>query len=110
MNEARWWRNYSSSTPMCFGTREPRESEPLTPFYEASCTLQPTARVQASVLYRAYVKWTEEYFVKGRLTQTAFGKEVRKRFSAEEKRTISYLGIGLRACSDTESGLDVITR
>jgi putative DNA primase/helicase len=86
-----------------------RESEPLTPFFDECCVIRDGARVQGSVLYRSYVRWSEEYYVKGRLTQTAFGKEVRKQFEVEKKKNVWYMGIGV-ADSDSEHDQQVIAR
>lgn len=81
-----------------------RESEPLTPFYEACCVIRDGARVQSADLYHAYERWRDSYHVKDRqrLNVTTFGKEVRKRFSAEKKHVTVYVGVGLRDLSHSE--------
>lgn len=81
-----------------------RESDPLTPFFEARCVLAVDARVKASELYAAYQNWCDECHVKDwqRFNQTTFGKQVKKRFATEEKRHTFYLGIGLLDASQRE--------
>ena len=72
------------------------EQQVLAPFYEACCLFQPDARVQASVLFGVYDKWCEAGGVpqKRRLSQTAFGREAKKRFASKLiNGCVWYLGI-----------------
>jgi putative DNA primase/helicase len=74
------------------------ESDSLNPFYDACCLIDARARVQASAFFVRYQRWCEANRIRPeqRLTQTAFGKQVKTRFAFEEKRHVVYLGIGLR--------------
>jgi putative DNA primase/helicase len=74
------------------------ENEPLTPFLEACCVIKENARAKASDLFSAYGRWCDENHVRDwhRLTQTTFGKQMRKRFAVDEGRHVFYVGVGLR--------------
>jgi putative DNA primase/helicase len=76
-----------------------RENEPLTAFVDECCVVLDTSRVQASALWGAYQQWAERRHLKPwerYATQMAFGLDVKRRFHADEKRVVTYLGIGLR--------------
>jgi putative DNA primase/helicase len=75
------------------------ESDPLSPFYEACCVIEPAASVRAALLFARYQRWANDTHVRpeSRMSQTAFGRQIKTRFTAEEKRHTTYLGIGIRS-------------
>lgn len=75
-----------------------KESDPLMPFFDACCVIQEGARVQASALYAAYLRWVETYRVRSRLSLVTFPREIKKRFDVDpaDTRLVWYQGIGLR--------------
>lgn len=78
------------------------ESDMLAPFFEAMCVLVSGARVQANVLYAAYVRWHRETGQRDAMSQRAFGMRLRKIFMAVEGRQVFYEGIGLRDTTQDE--------
>jgi putative DNA primase/helicase len=74
-----------------------RESELLTPFFDACCEVVGGAKVKALDLYEAYQRWCGASDINSPLNQTTFGLQVRKRFRAEKKRGVVYFG--LRLCT-----------
>lgn len=73
-------------------------SDPLAEFYEDCCVLQEGLKVQSQTLFAAYREWCVTRRVPDgeRLSQKIFGQRIRDRFSVEERRHVTYQGIGLR--------------
>jgi putative DNA primase/helicase len=85
-----------------------QESDVLAPFYDACCTIDTTAHVQASALFARYQRWCESNHIwkEQRLTQKAFGLKIRSRFAADEKsHVVTYRGIGLQPQPDAGPNL-----
>ena len=60
---------------------------------------------QSTLLHNAYLAWCSAQGMseRERLNMTNFGREMRKRFDREERRTGNfYLGVGLRSEHDSE--------
>lgn len=73
------------------------ENEPLAIFFADRCEM--FGKVQSSVLYGHYKRWSEQSGMKERerMSQTAFGIYMHKHFEVEEGgRHVVYIGIGLR--------------
>ncbi len=72
------------------------ESDPLTQFLEECCVIESTATVTGLAAYRAYCRWCDERGQKhDKVSQTAFGNAMKKRFDSEKKRHVTYFGVGL---------------
>lgn len=72
------------------------ESDPLTPFFEQRCTIDPKRRSKASDMWNEYQNFAQ--YDDNRLSNKAFYAGLKKRFVAEDKRGVTYLtGIGLLA-------------
>jgi putative DNA primase/helicase len=73
------------------------ESNPITPFIESCCVLGDHLRMQAGPAFREYEAWFktlgEPHWKK--LTDKAFHAALHRRFKAEGKRQVFYLGVGL---------------
>ncbi|MEW6718901.1 MAG: phage/plasmid primase, P4 family [Thermodesulfobacteriota bacterium] len=80
------------------------ESDPVSEFLATGCLTGPEFRVQAGVLYDAYVSWAEGARLPrwDILSATAFGRRMSERFTKERGRGPAwYLGVGLPA-TETE--------
>lgn len=77
------------------------DSEPITPFINACCVVDAKARVQAGLLFQAYKLWASGQHEEQPLTDKAFSKFIKRRFSCEMNRHVYYVGIGLM---DSRSG------
>lgn len=74
------------------------DSDPLHDFIQARCVVAPNAKVQSSVLYKAYYEWCEENKIHA-LSSTAFSMRLQERGGIEKSRTNKakiFIGIGLK--------------
>jgi len=106
-----WQRRGLDPAPECVraATQEYRqESDPLAGFVAEKCIEEPSARVQASEIYKAYKQWaeTEGMGVREILTSTMFGKRMGEKFRRNTGRLRHYLGIGLASQEEVRGSSD----
>ncbi len=81
------------------------ESDVLAPFFEERCVIAEGARCKTADLFQAYERWAKDRgHQRDMLTHRAFGMRVKKSFKAEEGRTTTYIGVGLRDDRRTDEG------
>lgn len=72
------------------------EEDKLHPFIAACCVLAPEASVKSAQLYERYERWADDSNPGQRLSATAFGLEMKRRFRQQRNnRGTYYLGIEL---------------
>jgi putative DNA primase/helicase len=72
------------------------EEDKLHPFIAACCVLTSEARVKSAQLYERYKRWADDSNPGQRLSATAFGLEMKRRFRQQRNnRGTYYLGIEL---------------
>lgn len=68
----------------------------LASFLEACCTLAPEASVRSSRLFERYERWVGDCSPSCKLSGTAFGLAMKRRFKQQrDSRGTYYLGVGL---------------
>lgn len=72
-----------------------RESEPITPFIENCCVVKDGVKVQAGAAWLAYKAWASGQQDEQVLTDKAFSKCMKRRFTCESGRHVFYLGVAL---------------
>lgn len=90
------WLANGLNAPACVkaATEEYRlESDLLTPFIEQRCVLAPGAKVQASHAWAEYQNFSQ--MLDDRMSDKAFHKAMKKRFTFDAGRQTVYKGVGL---------------
>lgn len=91
------WQQYGLEPPdeVKAATAEYRQDEDLIgKFITERCQIGEDLEVQSSVLYKSYKEWCAEVGIR-EMSLTAFGTEMKERFSSDEGRRTFYKGLDL---------------
>ncbi len=98
----KWQQHGLEPTPDCVlrATEEYQtDSDPLSQFILDECAFTAQARVKASDLYKAYLKWCDDQGMRERerMTNNAFGRRMGQQFKKVHDRDGTfYQGVGLK--------------
>ena len=106
---ARWWHESGLQKPPEVEAAKDQwrsEMDQVGRFVEECCVRGESLRTAASRLYDRYKAWAEDSREKEVMTSTAFGVKMRERGYEKDStnRGNVYLGIGVRAAQDADSG------